>query len=678
MKKVLYTLLCVTLLFACEDNFNEFYLGGIPSRSQFDIYMTDFNYDFSGSDYRYHYGIENNYNYGYARSTNVNLPHTSTTFTGNIQTSVNWKFTNIPDWITISPASGTPEIESSDGWGENYKSVPVTFTISGQNYVTPRFATVYLEGTKDNWKRVDTLHFIQYGVSPDFAGLEEEITMKAKADTVCTYFNSNCEFEIECSSDYGEDSNIADWFNAEIVASDSTQYTHKIVITSGNYTKRNNSSYYDYYTGYLKFYNTIQESGKKEYIDYSIRVVKQAPNIDLTPDIKDDYGKSITYELSPASQKSSILVNANYDFEILSDSDWISVSSAPIKEDGFTHRIDVEVTNFSDFDSWNSYRNGYIKFYDPNDESAEREVFGSINIKQYAPSVSQYYMTSYGDWSDRRQSSYTFGPEASTITDYFTANCDFTIKHDEWLTVSVEPITHEKHTHKINISVKDYPTSNSNWYSRNGTIQFLYNEAYNIRNMEITQNAPSASFEDYPLNFKGFATKDTINVTANCGFTTACSADWLFVDKIIRNDSTYNAQIVLGIKEFPTETSSSSSRDGEISLYYDTEGSNIIKKLDYLTIYQNCHTITTTQSQYSITSNAQTLSFEIEADAQWTASSDASWISLNATSGEMGKHTITLNIEEMPAETYSRYSTIEFNLFGKTKLSIEITQVRTN
>lgn len=787
MKKFLYTLLFTAILIACEDNFEQFYKGGIPSKSEFRIWIDNFNWDSSGSDGKYNYGIHQN-NYYAPQSIQINMPYISSTFSGRIEASVDWEFTNVPEWLTISPSSGTGVIETS----YYQEPVRVTFTLSEHSYITPRFATVYLEGSKDGWKMVDTLRFSQYGIAPTLVGIEESITLQAKADTAHIYLNSNCDFNIECSNDYWNDeSATADWFKAEVVKSDSTGFTHKIIVTSDDYTRKSSSSYYDSYRGYLKFYISYPESNKKEYIDYKIEVFKQSPAIDFTPEISDDYANSVTKQLSSKSQKISVLVNANYDFEIISDKDWFTVSATPINIDRYSHKIDIEISDFSykGFDNRYDFRNGTIKFYDPKDlNSEEREVFGTIHINQLKPAITQYsadsewypyheisiptfpvmasthtaYITAncdfgvkYSDWisvdvkpieseyhthaliitandyspddpqnlwlrngeieftyfdkvyqkdtifcsvsigqespdvlqyykiSDGgwhpKWDGYTFGPQSSTWTTYLASNYDFEIRYDDWISVSTEPINHEIYTHKMVVSVTDYPTSNSTWSSQEGRIQFIYDDIYNVRDMYITQGAPSANFNEYSLNFKGFASKDTVNVTANCKFTTSCSADWFYVDKIITNDSSYNAQIVLDVHEFPTATTTGSSRSGEIKLYYDADGSNIIKQLDYLHITQESHKITTPQtSYYTVKSNAQTLSFDIEADAAWTASTDVSWITLNSTSGERGKHTITLNIDELTSGTYSRYGNIHFMLYGNRKLTIEIYQVQTD
>ncbi len=679
MKKLIYLLISLTLLISCEDNFEQYYKGGVPSPYEFDFRIVriefDENYIHNNDEYRYYYEIYQQYS-NFHNSITFKLPPKSTTTKVHLSSTVDWEFTNIPEWLTITPSSGKPIVTHVDYYyGYSSATDTISFTAAENSYVSTRIAKVYLVGKKDGWKRVDTLNFTQYGINPNVEGSVETITMKAKADTAYTYINCNCDFEVECSNIYwDEEESIADWFKAEIVKSDLTDYTHKIIITSSDYILASDEYHQREYNGYLKFYSKYSEDGTKEYFDYRIEVIKEAPSITIGSE--SEYYGSIT--MNPEGEELEIYISANCEFELNHDS-WFSAICEPVNHQSYTHKIRVSAPKYviPDSEDYLSELYGKIEFV-YKDNNNNQISLNSLSITQESPSIDREY-------DEYWQGSYTFIPQSSSQSIYITANYDFTIEHEDWISYKAEPIEHEYHTHKLIVTVTDYPiTNNSDWSSREGNLKFVYTDSngnkVEVYNIDIRQNAPNAyATNNSSFYYSGIATKDTIDITANCLFTTSCSVDWIKIDNIIRNDSTYNVQLAISVDEYPTETSSYSSRSSYITLYYYNENSEIVKSLGTIYVNQEEHTITTEQSKTcDVNQQAHTISYTINAEANWEAATNVSWIHLSTTSGEKGNHTISISIDELPTDSTSRSGNIKFSLFGETKLTITVNQVKTN
>lgn len=799
MKKLLFIIICIVTLFACEDKFEQYYQGGIPALSEFSFYLYTENggtyISFEDEKGKYcEISVDHQF---WRNSVTAKLPSNSATYKMRLDANVDWKFSNLPEWISISPSDGSPKMSFYDGHSAYYENDTISFTVSENTYVSPRFANVYLEGYKDEWKRVDTLRFTQYGISSTIDGEDETITMKAKADTVFRYINSNCDFEVECSNSYWSDEyDPVEWLTAEVAKSDKAGFTHKIIISSGGYMTN-----YDYREGYLRCYVPM-DNGSKQYFDYQLTIRKQEPYITISEE--EDSWRAYEISVAPQNCSTSVLVNSNCDFEIIGNASWINLGNKSYKYSSTAQEIEIHVDDYSFAGNENYDSNGdigggtssaetyseYRTYYDRTSalklcyiNSSDTIVIKTISVTQAKPTIKQYdnngnyssyietvtfnptagtqevfitanypFHIAHEDWfsvkaeaiehefhthkltisvpeyeitesdgtQDRSgliefiyddkstntqivtntveivqdgpeierphdeywQGSYSFAPQSSSQEIFFIANYDFKIEHNDWFTVKSEAIEHDTYTHKLTVTVPDYPISDSNWSSRSGQIRFMYHDKINnldaeVDYIDIYQYAPTAYTSRSYIYFSAVGAKDTIDISANCLFTTSRSHDWIHIENIIKDNSTYNAQLIVSLDEFPIETSSSSYRYGNIKLYYYEENSDIVKELDNIYIEQKSHTITTSQTTaYEINQNAQTISLEIDAEAEWTGQTDYSWITLNTLSGGKGKNNITLNVAELPAGTNSRTGYVYFKLFDNTKLTITINQTR--
>ena len=501
MKKIIYILVIAIILFSCEDTFEQYYQGGIslPYEPFLNLVI---NYEYENSfDGNIHYdcGVEYNNNH-----IVLTLPPHSTTTEGIIQSRLDWEFTNIPQWMTITPSNGIYH-STIDEWG-SYPSQEDTIkiTLTDNSSITPRLAMVFIEKSKEGLKVIDTLRIYQLGKRPSIESNNSNYTMKACADTVNIYLNSNYNFGVEVEdSQYTYDSNRLGWLTTAVEESDSVGFTHKVILASGNYIP---SSYEDDYESYVKFYYQNPETDGKTFLDFSIKVTKKAPYI--TPEYDNS---SIT--VTPENGSGSDIVYSNCDFEIISSATWIKPVQKSYKYSPTAQEIKISVDDYSFTGEENSDSSGgagagggaswdetwheYETFYDRQStlklcyiNSSDTIVLKTINIKQSKPTIKQYNSSS--DYYSSYIEYLTFGPTAGTQEIYITANHTFSLQHEDWISVKTEAIEHQYHTHKLTISVPEYVTDNPENYSRSGKIIFRYkdkaNNSYiNVNDLDITQ-----------------------------------------------------------------------------------------------------------------------------------------------------------------------------------------------
>lgn len=138
-----------------------------------------------------------------------------------VRSEYNWKITNIPSWLTVTPIEGTPSLSS----------IPVTCTAEENKTDSPRFGTMYLEA---NGKR-NTITVVQD--SPTFNGYEPFDGVGISGISHWFGYRYSCYFivggetkEFYLTSKYDWDiTNIPNWVTIEPTSGKGS--TKKVAIT---------------------------------------------------------------------------------------------------------------------------------------------------------------------------------------------------------------------------------------------------------------------------------------------------------------------------------------------------------------------------------------------------------------------------------------------------------------
>lgn len=164
------------------------------------------------------------------------------------------------------------------------------------------------------------------------------------------------------------------------------------------------------------------------------------------------------------------------------------------------------------------------------------------------------------------------------------------------------------------------------FYLQSNDPDWSYNRAMSVSQAKAT---PALSVNETSLSFGGSASQQTVNVTANCSWTTSCSDSWVTLSSDVAS-----GKLNISVSANPQSTYRSST-------IYISYGSN--KSIS----------IRITQSPANITSSAYTLKYEnvaskydvtIDSEADWTCTVSDSWISVNPNNGKAGKTTISIEV----------------------------------
>ncbi len=191
--------------------------------------------------------------------------------------------------------------------------------------------------------------------------------------------------------------------------------------------------------------------------------------------------------------------------------------------------------------------------------------------------------------------------------------------------------------------VSKYDADNPNVVYRNFK---LFNSGGSSNYLSVT---PSSQ------NVSSAAGSTTFSVSSNVSWTVSDDASWLTVSPTSgSNDGTLTANY--------DENTTTSSRTGTITV----TGGGITSTV---TVVQEGQTtsnyLTVTPSSQNVSSTAGTTTFSISSDVDWTASDDASWLSVSPTSGT-GDATLTATYDENTT-TSSRTATITVTGGGITR-----------
>lgn len=168
---------------------------------------------------------------------------------------------------------------------------------------------------------------------------------------------------------------------------------------------------------------------------------------------------------------------------------------------------------------------------------------------------------------------------------------------------------------------------------------------------------PYATPEKTTMTFAGAPSTQVLKIESNCNWTISESASWITLS---------NKSNAVDVSVLANETGSSRSA----TLYIYPEGNS---SSTAVTVTQSAATITTAVKKLEFKNSAGEYSLKINADANWKASSDQTWISVSPSSGTPGEKVLKVSVSPNTSIS-SRSGYVDFQINSKDILSIPVTQ----
>ncbi len=321
-----------------------------------------------------------------------------------------WKFSEVPDWITLSPISGS-------------ESESITMTVDANSPTeTERQASLFLKSTDSEWEYSIPITIKQVAASPNLSMKNYLSSFGSDGDTEDCQFSANFVPTIEYEG------NSDNWFKASIEKTNDDYnnmplYTMHVTVSANEETTSR--------TGYvlLKYGDkTIREIKVSQYAFY--------PNSSIS---------NSNLFISDEGATKTLTYTANFTPTILYDDikDWCNVSL-----DTSTKTITLNVKTNKEESTRSGYM--YLMYKDKKMES--------VYVYQYAFTPTASFSSNY-IWLEKKG-------ETRTIS--YTANFTPTINYDgikSWCSVSVD-------TNSKTITLT--ASKNTTDWQRSGYIRILY------------------------------------------------------------------------------------------------------------------------------------------------------------------------------------------------------------
>jgi len=281
---------------------------------------------------------------------------------------------------------------------------------------------------------------------------------------------------------------------------------------------------------------------------------------------------------------------------------------------------------------------------------------GSI---EHTISIEQYGKNDYHLWVEPSSITVPYNSCKEKIT--ITSNDSWKIvSKPSWITASVSVANGDKES-ELTIS------ENNSGNPRSGLVIVEGDNCGKRDTAEVYQNARTLSVSDDNLVFSSSESQKKVTVTADGSFkATSNNTSWLSV-------TTSGSELTIKV----TEYHSTAHRDGTIKVELTGLASGSVEKI--INVRQDGVTggITVTPSEVNVTYSATEKDVTVSTQESWTATKNASWISLNATSGT-GNKSVRLSIGENNTPNERTGLAIFKATSSNTKDTVVVTQTGRN
>ena len=586
-----------------------------------------------------------------------------------VSSRVPWMFTEVPEWLTLTP-------ESSDS-----SSAVLLYAQENTSADAGRTALFYLESTHPDWEYSKGLSFSQAKANHSLSVEKSNLYFTGAATSEIIKVTANCTWSVSESES---------WISTEC---DTKEGNLKVSVSS------NESSAYRSATIYIS-YGTYS---------YPITIKQSPANITSS---------TSRLEYKNIASSYTIKINSEATWTSITSDSWINVS--PSNGNSGTTEVIIEVSPNTSV----SERTGFVSFYIGNNLKLQLEVHQvGLYIKSYtelgfpaSASKAELHIDSNTEWEilsapNWLSFSNTKGVGDAVVIVAATENPNSTPRNGEIVigqpgldidfTISV---TQYRKYLQINENVIEFSdkasvdslkiNSNSNWTSRCsdswfgatpssgigdtnvaisvtenlsdtervGTLQYFY--ADNSTNVNIHQLAKYLTIDDKAFNFSSLGGTHIIDISTNDSWTAEIEHDvsWLSLSS---TSGKGNAQLIIRVEDNPT---------------INIRSTAIIIKSEYaqsirILISQQARTLSVSSNSILFFSKGGTSDIiHVNTESKYKISCDADWLSINNEEGNTFRVYATKNSNDE-----FRYTSIKITLteLVDCSLSIEIPVTQT-
>lgn len=248
---------------------------------------------------------------------------------------------------------------------------------------------------------------------------------------------------------------------------------------------------------------------------------------------------------------------------------------------------------------------------------------------------------------------------ASSSSFSITTNDDWKISTKEsWITVSATSGSGDKN---ITVNLSENKTTDS----RAGEISITGTNSGNTEKISVTQDGKYLTVSPSTVSFGSDANNQKVTVNTDGTFTTSKNDSWISV-------STSGSSITISV----TENTAKTSRSGSVTVSLSDLTSGSLSQTIAVSQAGKDYYLNVDKTSISAGSSSSSESFTITSNDTWSASSDAGWAKLSATTGS-GDKTITVSIDAN-ASTSSRSGTITVKGTNSGTKTISVSQEGAN
>lgn len=300
-------------------------------------------------------------------------------------------------------------------------------------------------------------------------------------------------------------------------------------------------------------------------------------------------------EFDGSASTKIVTVESNYRWSSAASQSWITVTQT---ETGITVAATANNTDGS--------RSGYVTL-------TAGTLTKKINVVQRASNITSTI------------SIMSFGNAAGTQSLSINADADWTSTAPAW--IQLTPANGKAGTNNINITV----TANNDGEPRKGYIYFYVGGTQKLE-VAVEQTGTELSVSTTSLSFELSGGTQQLSITANSAWTLESTASWLHLSKTSGNSS--------DIISVSADNNGSASRNATITL---KNGSGQI--VSNINVAQSGSILSVQPNNISFGLNYGEREFYINADGDWTTSSDSPWLTLSLSHGT-GNATVTAYVSE--------------------------------
>lgn len=169
---------------------------------------------------------------------------------------------------------------------------------------------------------------------------------------------------------------------------------------------------------------------------------------------------------------------------------------------------------------------------------------------------------------------------------------------------------------------------------------------------------PSIKLSNDELFFSGKRSSDFVTINANCAWKVQASEDWIHIQE---SGNKISITVDANTEKY--------NRNGNVIVSY----SGLVTKSESITIHQAPATITASTNTLEFENTASVVGINIEAEADWVAGTNSSWLEIDPAKGSAGTSQLKISVAPNLAIN-ERTDFIIFSIGGSQRIQIPVRQ----